>query len=269
MKRNRGIIVTVAAILVVIAAVVAAYLFSGRTIFGRNSPTDSSLSDVKQRGSLVVGADIPYGVMEFYDGDGQPTGIDIDIAQAIASQLGVSLELKKMPFDQLFGAVVSGEVDVVISAVTITPERQKEMLFSVPYLDAGLSIAVREDNVSITSLEDLKDKKVGVLKGTIAEDLVTESKHIDSSLIVRYQINDKRIQGLLDGQVDAIIVHFLVKKHPSIRIVGEPLSQSYYGIVAKLTAESLMDEINRTLREMKRNGKITEIKQKYVGSDTQ
>jgi polar amino acid transport system substrate-binding protein len=228
------------------------------------APGDTSLSDVKQKGKLIIGSDVPYGVMEFYDDAGKLAGIDIDIAREIASELDVSLEVENIPFNQLFAALDSGKVDAVISAVTITLERQETMLFSAPYLDAGMSIAVRRDNTEINSADDLKGKRIGVLKGTIGEDLMAKSDDVDPSLVRSYKRNDARIQDLLDGKLDAIIVHFLVKEHSSIKIVGRPLSQSFYGVVTRLKSEALMSEINRVLRELKRSGKLQDIKRRYV-----
>ena len=227
---------------------------------------DTSLSDIKDKGKLVVGVDIPYGVMEFYDKSGKATGIDIDIAKEIASRMGVKIELSTMPFSELFGALKSGTMDIVISAVTITQERQKSMLFSVPYLDAGVSVAVKKDNMEIGSVRDLKDKKVGVLKGTVAEKLVADSEDINPSLVRLYEKNDRRIQDLLEEKIDAIVVHFLVKESPTLKLVGEPLSQSFYGIVARLNDNALMDEINQALRELKRTGKLKAIIKKYLSS---
>jgi polar amino acid transport system substrate-binding protein len=228
------------------------------------APGDTSLSDVKQKGKLVIGSDVPYGVMEFYDDAGKLAGIDIDIAREIASELGVSLEVENIPFNQLFVSLDSGKVDAVISAVTITLERQEKMLFSAPYLDAGMSIAVRRDNTQINSADDLKGKRIGVLKGTIGEDLMAKSDDVDPSLVRSYEKNDARIQDLLDGKLDAIIVHFLVKEHSSIKIVGRPLSQSFYGVVTRLKSEALMSEVNRVLREMKRSGNLQDIRRRYV-----
>jgi len=237
---------------------------SARRAIAADASSDTSLSDVKQKGKLVIGSDIPYGVMEFYDDAGKLAGIDIDIAREIASKLGVSLEVENIPFNQLFAALDSGKVDAVISAVTITLERQERMLFSAPYLDAGMSIAVRRDNTQINSADDLKGKRVGVLKGTIGEELMAKSDDIDPSLVRSYEKNDARIQDLLDGKLDAIIVHFLVKEHASIKIVGRPLSQSFYGVVTRLKGEALMSEINRVLRELKRSGKLQDIRRRYV-----
>ena len=229
-----------------------------------NEPAPLSLSHLKEKGTLLVGVDIPYGVMEFYDASGKPAGIDMELATEIASRLGVAMEAKTMPFSKLFEALKAGEVDVVISAVTITPERQKTMLFSAPYLNAGMSIAVRKDNQDIRSLADLKNRRVGVLKGTVGEELVLKSAHITPSLVKSYQENEERIQDLIEGELDAIVVHFLIKDQPSIKIVGEPLSESYYGIVTRLNNETLMKEINRILKNLKQSEKLREIIRKYL-----
>ena len=225
-----------------------------------NAPADTSLSDVMERGTFVVGADIPYGVMEFYDETGKLTGIDIDIAREIALALDADLEVKNIPFHQLFDAVIKGEIDAVISAVTITQERQKKLLFSAPYLDAGMLIAVRSDNTEIASVADLKGKRIGVLKGTLGEDLMAESDQVDQSLVRSYEKNEPRIRDLLDGKIDAMIVHFRVKDHDSIKTVGRPLTQAFYGVATNLNSKALMGEIDRVLREMKRSGRLEEIR---------
>ena len=224
----------------------------------------TSLSDVQTKGELVVGVDIPYGVMEYYDSSGAPVGIDMDIADEIAAAIGVSRVIRPMPFANLFAALKNGEVDVVISAVTITPERQTTMLFSAPYLDAGLTIAVRKDNSNIRTVKDLQGRKVGVLKGTTGEDLVNKSGYTSPSLVISYENNDARLAALIDGELDAAIVHFLVKEHPSIKLVGAALTQAFYGVVTRLDANALMDEINMLLRDLKRSEKLNEIKKKYL-----
>ncbi len=225
---------------------------------------DASLRTIKERGTLIMGTDIPYGVMEFLDESGEPTGIDVDIAKEIAADLNVELEIKAMPFDDLFGALQRKEIDIIVSAVTITLERQMEMLFSAPYLDAGMSIAVATDDTDIKSQADLAGKRVGVLKGTVGEDLIEELTYVDQSLVRRYTSNDKRIADLVGGELDAIIVHFLAKDLPNIKIVEPPLMHSFYGIVTRLENRALMAEIDLTLRNLKRSEKINGIKKKYA-----
>ncbi len=230
-----------------------------------NSISSSNLLQrINDRGTLIVGIDIPYGIMEFYDSEGKASGIDVDIVTEFSRQLGVKLEIKAMAFDKLFEAIHEGQVDIVASAVTITEERQKTLLFSVPYLDAGMSLAVRADNQTISTLSDLSGKKVAVLKGTVGEKLANKSELFSQSVISSYEINEKRMQDLQSGHIDAAIVHFLVTEEKTIRLVGEPLSQSFYGIVTGLNQKPLMNELNKILRDMKRSGLLISIKQRYA-----
>ncbi|MCP3867372.1 MAG: amino acid ABC transporter substrate-binding protein [Gammaproteobacteria bacterium] len=224
---------------------------------------DNSIETVTNRGTLWVGMDIPYGVMEFYDKAGKPAGIDVDIAREIAGRLGTQVEFHTMPFARLFKALKSGQVDLILSAVTITSERQKNMRFSSPYMDAGLFIAVSEKTTNINSSADLKGKRVGVLKGTTGEKYARDSKDIDSSMIRTFDSNPARLQALARGEVDAVIVHFVTTKIPGVKIIGKPLTQSYYGIVGRLPDKALMEEVEAVVRELKRNGKLAGIKRSY------
>ncbi|MEM1199502.1 MAG: ABC transporter substrate-binding protein [Pseudomonadota bacterium] len=225
---------------------------------------DPSLETVKTRGALIVGTDIPYGVMQFIDASGKPAGIDIEIAQEITADLGVKLTLETMPFKELFGALKAGRVDAVISAVTITEERQKEMLFSAPYMDAGMSIAVAETTTDVMGEKDLTGKTVGVLAGTVGEKLMTKSAHVEASNLKRYENNDERLKDLVNGKIDAAIVHFVTKRPSKIKLLSPPLTQSFYGVVTKLGDEALMDAVNFTLRRIKRDGRLEDIKNKYI-----
>ncbi len=223
-----------------------------------------NVDDIQDKGVLVVGVDIPYGVMEFYDKDGREAGIDIDISREIARQLGVKVQFVAMPFEQLFLAIHERSVDLVASAVTITPKRQETLLFSEPYLDAGMSLAVAASNTDILRLEDLSGKRVGVLKGTIGEEMAAKSPLFANAEIIHYQANDIRMAELIEGKVDAAIVHFLTTDDSSIRLVGEPLTMSFYGLVTHLSNRTLIVQINRILRDMKRNNTLRNIKLKYV-----
>ncbi len=225
---------------------------------------DKSIESLTERGVLRIGLDIPYGVMEFYDKSGNPAGIDVDIARAISEHLGTDVSFHAMPFADLFEALKSNRVDLLVSAVTITPERQKSMRFSTPYMDVGLSLGVRESNNDIFSVEDLNNKRIGVLRGTTGEKFAREKFEGTSTAIQLFDNNEKRLDALRSGEIDAAIVHFLTTSIAGVKIVGKPLSQSYYGVVARLTDEALMREVNRTVRNLKRSGALDKIKKKYT-----
>ncbi len=223
-----------------------------------------SLDDIRASGELVVGVDIPYGVMEFIGPDGKPAGIDIDIASSISAKLGVTPKFETIPFGELFDALNEGRIDLIVSAVTITPDRQKTMLFSVPYLSANTVLAVSKENSSVTSIDSLKNSKIGVLEGTLGETLANEAETFKDDEVVAYKNNDKRIEDLTAGKIDAAIVHFLIKTDLPVRIIGQPLRQNFYGVVAELKNVDLINEVNGELRAMKRDGRLDAIKDKYV-----
>ncbi|MGX9355482.1 ABC transporter substrate-binding protein [Roseobacteraceae bacterium S113] len=235
----------------------------------QTTKTPDIVQAITERKVLVVGSDVPYGIMEFYDEAGELTGIDITIAQRLAKDLDVDLMVKEMPFDQLFDALDSGRVDAIASAVTITQERQKSMLFSTPYMDAGMVVAVNAANTQINSPQDLLGKTLGVLSGTVGEDMMRKSDLIRPADLVVYQNNEARIDALITGKIDAAVVHFASDAVPGIRFVQPPLTQSYYGIVARKSDTALMERFNVVLRDLKRTGELDEIKRTFLNSSTE
>lgn len=228
---------------------------------------DPSLEEVQKSGKLVVGSISDYPPMEFIDESGNIVGYDIDVTKEIASELGVTPEYKQILWGDLFDAVKSGEVDIIISAITITPERSEEMLFSSPYFEAGQVITVQKDNQDIKTPEDLVGKKVGVQAGTTCEEAVLE--YVDKSSVIGYESYDPIIADLKKGEVDALVTDLIgsigfVSNHPELKIVGEPFTDEYYGIATKQGNDSLMQKINSILRQMKRKGKLSELEDKWM-----
>src|SRR5690625_683036 len=115
--------------------------------------------------TYVVGTDAAYAPMEYIDDAGDIVGIDIEIVDAIAEEMGFEVEYKNIGWDPLFPAVNNGEVDFAVSSITITEEREKEFDFTDPYYIANQLILVPEDS-DVTSFNDLKDKKVSAQMST-------------------------------------------------------------------------------------------------------
>ncbi len=228
--------------------------------------SDPSLTNVVSKGVLVVGAIPDYPPMESIDETGNLVGYDIDLVREIAAEIDVTPEFRQIAWGDLFDAVKSGEVDMIISAITITPERSETMLFSVPYFDAGQVITVKKENTDINGPEDLMGKRVGVQSGTTCEEAALQ--YVDE--VVGYESYDPIIADLKEGNVDALVTDLIgstghVKNNPELKIVGEPFTQEYYGIATKLGNDALMERVNEILREMKRNGKLDELKTKWLG----
>lgn len=225
---------------------------------------DRSFLDVKERGVIVIGTFAKIPLMTYLGESGNFMGHDIDIAKEIASEMGVSIEFKDIFFPDMLEAVKTGEVNIAVSSITITPERSEGMLFSIPYFNAGQVIITRADNEDIKGPEDMEGKKIGVIKGTTGEKTVLELDYIDPSLVKHFDEEEDRAKSLLDREIDVFVEDVtgatgIVKNNPELKIVGEPFTQETYGIATKPGNKALMDEINKILMEMKRSGKLEEI----------
>jgi ABC-type amino acid transport substrate-binding protein len=227
-----------------------------------------------QKNKLIILTDAPYGVMEFFDKSGRIVGIDADIAQEIAKSLGVAVEMVDIDFDKLFPAINNNEADLGISATTITAERSKEVLFSIPYFNGGQIIVIKSTTSTIKTPSDLQGKKVGTQKESTGLDEV--KKYTSASLITTYDSYEQpknsksgMISDLLTGKTEAIVIDYIagitiIKDHPTLTIVGEPFTQEFYGIVAKKGNDKLMDRVNEVLRELKASGRFQQIVNKWI-----
>ncbi len=227
---------------------------------------DNSLGEIKQRGKIVVGVQDDYPPMEFLDEQGNHAGFEIDLLKHLAEEMGVEIKFDNMEWQELFGAVKSERVDIIMATITITPERQEEMLFSIPYFDTGQTILVLESNAEITSAQDLAGKKISAVPGTTCEQLALE--YTNESHVINHASLTDSLEPLRRGEVDAVINDYIgianfANKNPDLKIVDEPLTQEFYGIATKLRKEALMDVINTILREMKRTGWIDELRQEW------
>jgi polar amino acid transport system substrate-binding protein len=234
--------------------------------------TDRSLLTVQERGKLIVGSDIPYPPMEMFDEAGNPIGLDIDVAKAVAAKMNVEVEFVDYGWDELFVAVKDGSVDFGVSSITITVDRSKEMLFSSPYFDAGQTIVVPA-NAQFKEAAELKGKKIGAMKETTSFDEAVKLSG-DAALATAYENMETTdgagiVPDLKSGKIDALIVDYvgaadIVKKDPSLKILGTPVTQEYYGFATKLGNDALANEVNKHLREMTRNGELKAIQDKWL-----
>lgn len=275
MKRNSFILPSIVLVMVLIALFF--FLKKSTQQNPESDFKDTSLADVQKRGKIIIASDIEFEPMEFYDKNGIPAGLDIDIANEIANKLGVTAEIKMVYWDALFPAIKSGEADLIISSITILPEREKEMLFTNPYFDSGQVLLIRKNDARILAPSDLKGKKVGVFPDTSGKREI--SKYVDPENLIDYQTfevpKDKPNSGILydlrSGKIDVIITDYIgalgnVKNNPELKIAGEPFTQEYYGIVSRLGNETLIHKINEILEEMKANGKMREINKKWLNT---
>lgn len=252
---------------VILAVALGAIVYIYASKNNKGSASDPSLKIVEQRGTLIVGSDIPYGAMELVDQFGNPAGVDVEITKEIANALGVKLVFKDYDWDRLFAAVKSGEIDIAASSITITEERQKEMLFSAPYFNGGQSIVTNTNNNNINSVSDIIGKNVGVQSGTTGFELA--KKYVNDKSLFTFVDNSKIVDALRQKKIDLLITDYveakqIVKQDASLKIIGEPVTQEFYGIATRSGNNTLMDRVSQVLKEMKRDGRLERIKNKWL-----
>ncbi len=224
----------------------------------------------KEAQVYIVGTEPTFPPFEMTDENNNIIGFDIDLIKAIAEDQGFEVEIQQLGFDGLIMAIQSGNIDIVASGMSITEEREKEVDFSDPYIDAGLAIAVAADNEDIKGKEDLAGKTVAVQIGTTgaakaeelkAEGLIKEIKTFNTVDVV--------VMELMNGGVDAIINDlpvtqaYMSKQPGKIKIVGETLASDSYGFAVREGNKELLDKINAGLKNVMENGKYEEIQAKY------
>ncbi|WP_040950024.1 transporter substrate-binding domain-containing protein [Gorillibacterium massiliense] len=205
--------------------VLLALVMAITTVLAGCGKTDAKMDDIKKSGKLVIGTNAEYPPYEFHkqiDGKDQIVGMDISIAQAIADELGVQLEIKDMAFDGLLAALQAGKVDMVIAGMTPDEKRKKSVDFSKIYYQAQQGVVIRsEDKDSYKQMSDLDGKKVGVQLGTTQEE-IAKTQVKDAKITAIASVGDLMLQ-LKSKKVDALIVELpvaqvYVSKNPELVI---------------------------------------------------
>lgn len=214
---------------------------------------------------LIVGTDPTLEPME-YTKNNELIGYDIDLANFIGKELGVEVEFKNVVFDNIFTALEEKQIDIIISAVTITPERQQKYDFSNQYLNAGQVILTQKDNNLIKSTADLTGKRIATQKGTTNEE--SALKYTSDNLVIRYPDFEQATQALTTGKVDALFTDLPSAKgitlaNPTLKIASDPFTNEYYGIVFR-KGDSLLNPINQALDSIRVKGFLTDLKQKWL-----
>lgn len=194
-------------------------------------------------------------------------GYDIDLFNAIGAKAGLKIEFINTPFDSVLSGIGTCQFDAAISAMTITDERKKSMLFSDPYINAGQIVTVQASNDTVKSKDDLAGKTIGVQLGTTGE---IEAKKIPNSTVKPYDTVDLAFLDLANGQIDAVIADyptafgFIAKSPDKIKAVGTPFTDESYGIAVCNKKPELLTKINAGLKAVIADGLPAELEKKWL-----
>lgn len=217
-------------------------------------------------GKLTVCTNPPYAPFE-YEENGKIVGLDADIAAAIASDLGVEAEMFTTSFEGIQSGVAlsSKQCDIALSGITITDERKTVMSFTDSYVDDNLAILVPAGS-DIKGDADLSGRNIGVQQATSGEKYAQEA----GANTVQYEDNGLLLQAVQTGQVDAIVGNITVLSEmltsdSSLSVVQEiETGEQIAGAVATENT-ALLDSANATLKKMEEDGRLADLREKYLG----
>jgi polar amino acid transport system substrate-binding protein len=215
--------------------------------------------------ALRVGTEAAYFPFEFQEG-GVIKGFDADLIRAVGREIGRPIDLQNAEFQGLVPGLKTDKFDAVISCVSITEERRKEVDFSDPYYDAGQIVAVRAEETAIRSKDDLKGKRIGAQMNTTG---LEQARTMGGREVKEYKDVNMAFQDLLNGQVDAVIndepvSRRLVAVKPGFKLVGEIFTKEQYGIVVQKGNTALLTEINRALKVIRESGELEKLREKWI-----
>ena len=244
---------------------------------GDASGAATKLEKIQNDKKIVVYTDPNFSPFEFHANGTEVVGVDIEIAKAIAQELGVEIEIKEADFDAIIMAIASGKGDIAISGFTITEDRKKEIDFSSPYINSVQYIIVPADS-SIAVVEDLAGKKVGVAKGYTGQFLMQDETSKDeetgdegvlynkNTTVTDYRSANEATLALKSGKIGAVVMdEFVAKKIVDKNSGLKAIELKYqdgstaaeeYGVVVPKGNQDLLEKINAVIDTLKSEGKI-------------
>jgi polar amino acid transport system substrate-binding protein len=234
---------------------------------------DAVWTNIKTTGVMNVGISIDYPPFEYYNDQYQADGFDVALIAELSKRMGIAANVQNITFDGLFGALELKQIDMAISAISITPERQEVVNFSRPYYLEVWAVLSRQDtNMVITNPNQLAAFRVGVQRGTVYEGWIQKNL-VDTGImpadnLLVYNLADEAVRDLTELRVDLVMVGAAAARayatEQNLRIAGRSTVPDKLGIALRKDSPQLQDEINRTLLEMQQDGTLGKLILKYL-----
>lgn len=221
--------------------------------------TVPTVDKIKEDGKIVMLTNAAFPPFE-YTANGEVVGVDVDIAKAIAADLGVELEIQDMAFEGIVNAIKSGKGSIGVAGMSITEDRKKNVDFSVEYVKSKLFVLVAASETEITSPDNLTGMTIGVQTGTTSDVFASD---VEGAEISRYGNFLDAATALMGGKVRAIVVDELTSDeilaaNPDLIRLADPLAEEAYAICVQKGNASLLEAVNTTLTRLLEEGKIDE-----------
>lgn len=233
---------------------------------GGDAPSNGDSQTNKEK--LVMATNAEFPPYEYYEG-GAVVGIDAEVAQAIADKLDMELEIKDMAFDSILVAVQSGQADMGMAGMTVTPDRLENADFSTSYATAHQVVIVKEDS-PITTLDDLEGKKIGVQTNTTGDIYSTDD--FGDEAVMRYNKGADAVVALNQGMIDAVLIDLepaksFVAANDGLKILETEYATEEYAIAFAKNNTELLEKVDGALQELIADGTVQQIVDKYIPAE--
>ena len=259
------------AALAAVAAMVVSMAACGSTNSDADKSTTGSAAEESQnagKDTLVMATNATFPPYEYVDGE-EYKGIDIEISQAIADDLGMKLQVDDMDFDSIIPAITTGKADMSLAGMTVTEDRKKNVNFSDSYAKGIQSIIVTEDS-EIASPDDLEGHKIGVQESTTGHIYCADDYGEDN--VIAYTTGANAVEALKAGKVDAVVIDnepakAFVEANEGLKLLDTAYTEEDYAIAINKDNTELLDKVNAALKELKDDGTLDEIIAKYIKAE--
>lgn len=237
----------------------------------KNGSTESDLlAKVKEDGELLIGTEGTYPPFTYHDETGKLTGFDVEIAEEIASRLGVKPKFMETQWDAMFAGLDSKRFDMIANQVGIKEDRLEKYDFSTPYISSAAVLVARTDNKDVKGFEDIKGLKSAQSLtsnyGEMAKSYGAELVGVDGFNQAIELLNSNRVDVTINDKL-SVLDFQKQKPDAKIQIVAEADDAAQSGLMFRKGNETLVEAVNEALNEMIEDGTYDKISEKWFGEN--
>lgn len=231
-----------------------------------------SLQDIKDEGVLVVGTEGTYRPFTYHEeGGGELTGYDVEVAQAVGEELGVEVQFEETQFDAIFAGLDSGRFDTIANQVSITPEREKDYLFSTPYTVSRGVVVVEEGDTSVSSFDDLEGKRTAQSLTSnwyqLAQDSGAEVENVEGWAQAITLLKQGRVDATINDELTFLDYQTTEGGDTGLAIAATTEDEARNAMPFRKGSEELVQAVDDALATLRKDGTLTQISEKYFGAD--
>jgi polar amino acid transport system substrate-binding protein len=239
--------------------------------------TEDTFSSIKERGYVIVGLDDTFVPMGFKDNKGKLVGFDIDLAKEVFKRIGIEVRFQPIDWSMKEAELNSKNIDLIWNGYTITNERKEKVAFTKPYLE-NRQVIITLSSSPISSKKDLKGKSVAVQNGSSSLDALNKEedlvKEFEGGGPVLFDTNNEALMDLEAGRVDAVVADEILARYymnergvGKYNVLSDDFGKEEYGIGFRKQDKKLLELVEKTLDDMKKDGTCKKISEKWFGVD--